>query len=276
MSKAELNEYARWLSRNKSPVTVSGYLHSVGHYLDWLGGQPMTAKSLDKYIDFLDTDGIAPRSVARHTYAIRSYFKFLGREGELRDVIVPRFRMREPEFLTRKELDRLLEACVQPRDRAIVMLLYDAALRAGELVNIKKEDVDFGRLELKVMTEKARDGLDYDTVPICKETARALKEHIKTSTSKNPWMFEGWNGPITTSALRERLKRLSEHAGIKHVHPHMLRHSRATHIIQELGSDALLDVKKLLRHTNLQTTTIYTHLTSTDLKKSLPPAFPEE
>jgi integrase/recombinase XerC len=127
-----------------------------------------------------------------------------------------------------------------------------------------------------IKTEKAADGQDYDAVPVSKATLRKVVEYRQTSNIKNGYLFPGSKGHLTTSMVRILLRQISERAGLRPVHPHMLRHSRSTHIMQARGDAALPSLNRLLRHHNLQTTMIYAHFQAKDIRKGTTEAFPDE
>jgi site-specific recombinase XerD len=251
-------------------------VYSVSKFLTWLGSEQLTASALDGYIDYLKAQKSMPRSVSHHIYAIRSFYKYHKLEGEFRDVVVPRIGAKRPDFLTRVEVDKLVAACETPRETAIVMLLYDTAVRVGELVTIKCADINYRALELMIKTEKAADGQDYDAVPVSKATLHKVVEYRQTSNINNGYLFPGSKGHLTTHMVRYILHQISERAGMRPIHPHSLRHSRATHIMQERGDAALPSLNRLLRHHNLATTMIYTHFQAKDIRKGTTDAFPEK
>ena len=271
----DLTEYERWLARNKSESTIRGYSNSVGNFLKWLKRMPMDGSAVERYIRHLEDVHNAPRSVARHIYAVRNYYKYMRLEGEFRDIVIPTHRAKEPDFLSKKEVSVLISASGSPRERAMLMLLYDAALRAGELVEIRREDVDFQKRELRVRTEKSRTDMDYDLAPLSKKTLAAVSNYIESSGIGPGYLFPGKNGPITTSSLRDVVGKIGDRAGIRHVYPHALRHSRATHIMQDKGGEALPYISKLLRHSNITTTMIYTHFDTKAIRKNITDAFPD-
>jgi len=235
---------------------------------------------LRDYLAYLAEQGIAKASIARKLSAIRSFYRYLVREGiltknPLEQAASPKLDRRLPSFLTVEETIRLLKApdLTTPqgqRDRAIIELFYAAGLRVSELVNLNLEQVNIDTREIRVWGKGSKERM----VLMGEPAARALTYYIGQGRLR----LQGEKGDRGALFLNNRGRRLTERmvqkilskyarlAGInKRVYPHLLRHTFATHLLD--GGADLRVVQELLGHANLATTQIYTHVTQSRARK---------
>jgi integrase/recombinase XerC len=220
--------------------------------------------------------GLAPRSIQRRLSAIRSFFEFLLREGCCRknpatDVRAPRSKKRLPATLDADQMGRLLEFRVDDtlsaRDKAIMELFYSSGLRLSELVGL-----DLAALDLKDRTVRV-DGKGSKTriLPIGRMAVAALQQWLRERAAlpkrDGTAVFIGRGGRrLTPRAIQLRVNTWARRMGLQmHVHPHMFRHSFATHLLE--SSSDLRGVQELLGHADIATTQIYTHLDFQHLAK---------
>ncbi len=292
------NRYLNYLKveRNASPYTVRNYRSDlVGNYKRGAGKgffQFLKLKgvdSLDKvdkavmrgYLAHLAEQGIVRASIARKLSATRSFYSYLVREGiltknPLEQVVSPKLEKRLPSFLTVAETVRLLTApdLSKPkgqRDRAILELLYAAGLRVSELVNLNREgQVNLDAREIRVWGKGAKERV----VLIGEPAAGALGNYLSRGRpvllggkGGEEALFLSRNGErFTEREVQKMLGEYADKAGItKRVHPHLLRHTFATHLLD--GGADLRVVQELLGHTNLASTQIYTHVTRSQARK---------
>ena len=161
-------------------------------------------------------------------------------------------RKRFPEALTQEEIKKLFSVIENKKHLLMVKLMYSAGLRVSELLNLKAEDFDF---ENGVGLVKKGKGNKDRYFIIANSLKEELKEYIK---NKNGLVFEGAKGKLSVRTIQEILKKASKKAKIKHVHLHMLRHSFATHLLEN-GTD-LISVQSLLGHNSAETTMIYARM----------------
>ncbi len=291
------NRYKNYLEaeRNASPYTVRNYSSDlVGNYkrgsekgffqflrlkqIDSL--EKVDKQVLRDYLAYLAEQGIAKASIARKLSAIRSFYRYLVREGilaknPLEQAASPKLDRRLPSFLTVEEMVRLLKAPdpAMPqgqRDRALIELIYAAGLRVSELVNLDLEQVHIDTREIRVWGKGSKERM----VLMGEPAARALTNYIGQGRP----MLQGEKGDRGALFLNNRGRRLTERmvqkilskyarlAGInKRVYPHLLRHTFATHLLD--GGADLRVVQELLGHANLATTQIYTHVTQSRARK---------
>lgn len=227
--------------------------------------------------------GIAPRSIQRRLSAVRSFFNYLLREGVTKanpavDVQAPKAKKRLPATLDADQMAKLLEfradATVDVRDKAIMELFYSSGLRLSELVNLDLSDLDLRDRTVRVLGKgnKAR------VVPVGRHAVEALNawlaQRALLARAETPAVFVGQRGErISPRTIQARLADWAKKQGLGlHVHPHMFRHSFATHLLE--SSQDLRGVQELLGHANISTTAVYTHLDFQHLAKIYDAAHP--
>jgi integrase/recombinase XerC len=227
--------------------------------------------------------GLNPRSIQRRLSALRRFFKFIRSRGKRKDdpsqgVRAPKVRRRLPEALDVDQVLALLEipedGDLSIRDRAMLELFYGGGLRLSELAGLSWSHVDLSDGMVRVLGKGRKERL----VPIGRQAAEALKRwrsvHRNLTGGLPPEVFTGLKGkPLTTRAIQKRVAYWSQRQGLdQRVHPHQLRHSFASHILESSGD--LRAVQELLGHANLSTTQIYTHLDFQHLAKVYDQAHP--
>ncbi|MBI2385492.1 MAG: site-specific tyrosine recombinase XerD [Elusimicrobia bacterium] len=280
---ARLEEYCRYLSleRGLSPRTVSAYRSDIGAFYAWAAEKKLVpAKAgrsdLDDFLWAQREKGLKPTSLFRKVESLKSYFGFEMLEGGLAEspaetLRTPRVPARLPKYLTKEEAARLLtapntEEYEDVRDRAMLELLYASGLRATELVSLKLESANLQDGWVRVLGKGNKERM----VPVHARALAAIKVYIaeRERRFKNPAaeLFLGRTGKkLSRIQFWRRLSELGKRAGIKqHLHPHLLRHTFATHLLQ--GGADLRSVQEMLGHADLATTQIYTHLDASALK----------
>ncbi|MDE2027359.1 MAG: tyrosine recombinase XerC [Candidatus Omnitrophica bacterium] len=271
------------VEKNYSSHTTLNYRIDLQEFAAFLGNTPVKKAGypdLRRFLALLKARNLKPRSVSRKLSALRSFFKFLQREGVLSSnpaklLVTPKLDKPLPHFMTEEETVKILEAPRSDkissfRDRAIFEVLYSTGIRVSELVGLKTDDVDFISNVIKVMGKGKKERI----VPIGDKALYALKDYLDKRKVKAQAVFLNKNGtPLTDRSVRNIInKYILEQAAAQHVTPHMFRHSFATHLLDH-GAD-LRSVQELLGHVNLSTTQIYTHLTTDKLKRIYDKAHP--
>ncbi len=280
---ARLEEYSRYLSleRGLSPRTVSSYKSDISQFYAWASEkkiQPAKASrtDLDDFLWSQREKGLKPASLFRKVESLKSYFGFEMLESNLPEspaetLRTPRIPARLPKFLTKEEASKLLAApntadYEDVRDRAMLELLYASGLRVSELVSMKTEAVNLQDGWARVLGKGNKERM----VPVHPRALTAVRIYIaeREKRFKNPSaeLFLGRTGKkLSRIQFWRRLQELGKRAGIKqHLHPHLLRHTFATHLLQ--GGADLRSVQEMLGHADLATTQIYTHLDASALK----------
>ena len=272
--------------RNASPHTCVNYRLDLEQFFAFLGHQRLadiTALEIRRFVAHLSGTSVSRRTVARRLSCLRSFFRYLCREGTLEHnpaaaVPTPRLERRLPSFLDEQQVIRLLETPALKkwqgwRDRAILEALYSTGMRVSELAGLNLQDVDeiSGTIVVRGKGKKER---------LCPVGQTALSL-VRTYLAKRPKklrvpyaLFVSQKGTRLTVRQVDRLiAQYVQAAGLPpSISPHSLRHSFATHLLEH-GAD-LRSVQELLGHASLSTTQIYTHITPQRLKKVYDQAHP--
>ena len=273
--------------RRLSPATLGNYAHAI----DLLFGlhkdlRALEAQQVRRYVALLHSKGLAPRTLALTLSAWRGLFKWLVRHkgypaNPVLGIRAPRAAKPLPKALSVEQASKLLDvegddSTAQARDRAMFELLYSSGLRLGELVALDLRD---GRLDLAqgevTVTGK---GSKTRTVPVGARAREALRQWLavrsQVAAHDEPALFVGSRGRrISPATVGKRLRAWASRSGLgQHVHPHMLRHSFATHVLQ--SSQDLRAVQEMLGHASISTTQVYTHLDFQALAKVYDAAHP--
>ena len=270
----DVERFLGLLAANRSPRTVSAYRRDLASFAEWLGRPVASAKleELQRYLAELRGRGLAPATIARRAAAIRSFFRHatlldLVQENPAAALELPRRRTQLPRTLSPGEAERLLEAAAGTapralRDRALAELLYGAGLRVSEAVGLERGGVDLDHRVVRAIGKGDRERV----VPIGRAAADALRRYLAhgrphLDRRHRPELFlNAHGGPLTRAGAFLILRRLGEKAGLEpdRVHPHLLRHSFATHLLE--GGADLRSVQEMLGHADLATTELYTHV----------------
>jgi integrase/recombinase XerC len=261
--------------RQLSPHTASAYQRDLAALVEYCTAQGLTTWSaLDSqhvrsFAAQCHRRGLAPRSIQRRLSAVRSLCRFLVREGELThepaaDVQAPKARKRLPTTLDADTMARLLEFRSDDRlgvrDKAIMELFYSSGLRLAELLGLDLTDLDLRDRTVRVMGK----GRKARIVPVGRQAAAALarwlQERATLAAVDEAAVFVGMNGRrLGPRIVQRRIASWARLQGLPaHVHPHMFRHSFASHLLESSGD--LRAVQELLGHANISTTQVYTHL----------------
>lgn len=254
-----VESYRRDLARLADFCTRSGRA-------DWAA---LTTPDVRQFVAALHHARLAPKSIQRALSATRSFYRFLLREGLARrnpavGVPAPRAPRRLPHTLSTDEAARLVQASgdgpLALRDRAMLELFYSSGLRLAELAALNLPDLDFGESLVRVTGKGAKERV----LPVGRAAVSALRAWLParadlTAASQSA-LFVGQRGQrLSARAIEQRVAQWARRQGLgRHVHPHMLRHSFASHLLESSGD--LRAVQELLGHANLSTTQIYTHL----------------
>ncbi|WP_371133443.1 tyrosine recombinase XerC [Rheinheimera sp.] len=278
-SSKTLDSYQRQLRQLASGVAETD---ADSHWLN------VTEDQLKQHIIGLRRSGAKPRTIALKVAALRSFFRYLQAQAKRTDnpaqyLSVPKAARSLPKNLNVDQLNHLLSfdskddilAC---RDKAMLELFYSSGLRLEELVNAEVSDIDWQQQLLRVTGKGSKQRI----VPVGKIALAALKDWLKQRpafTAKlpeedaNALFISKQHKRISSRHVRERVQLWAKQQGLnQHVHPHMLRHSFASHMLE--SSQDLRAVQELLGHANLSTTQVYTHLDFAHLAKVYDNAHP--
>jgi integrase/recombinase XerD len=268
LRKMMLEELQR---RNYSKTTVNAYLKMVESFANHFHRSPdqLGPDEIRAYQVYLFTERkLGARTVGHHTAALRFFFcKTLKRNYPIEEVPYPRASRRLPIILTQEEAVRLIDSASNLFHRAMLMTLYSTGMRRAELCHLKVEDIDSTRMIIHIRHGKRNRDRDVPLSPKLLETLHEYWRWMQPKTYLFPGTKNGWRAdkPITPKVLWEACREAAQAAGItKDVPPHLLRHSFATHLVEN-GAD-LPTVQLLLGHCDLKATSIYLHLSERHLK----------
>jgi integrase/recombinase XerC len=287
--------------RNFSAHTVRCYATDLAHFAAFLLGpqaapdaamsdgfsdrlRRITPLDLRAYLGDLKRADYSRATIARKIATLRSFYKFLARQGEVPNnpvkiIRTPRQEKRLPKFLTPADVERLLatpkgQDLLSLRDVAMLEVLYSSGIRVSELVGLDLEDVDPIGEVARVRGKGRRERL----APLGSFALRALNRYLasraKSTVRDTEALFVNRHGArLSARSVRRKLAKYLAAAGLDpHASPHTLRHSFATHML-ERGAD-LRAVQEMLGHRSLSTTQIYTHVTASRLKEIYEAAHP--
>jgi integrase/recombinase XerD len=275
---------AVWMERGLSVNTLAAYRADLTALNRWLEKKdiPIIKTSRNDLLGFIAwrvEAGARPRSTARQLSSFRRFFRYLAREGMIREdptaqIAMPKIGRSLPKSLTEDEVEALLMAPVVTdplghRDRTMLEVLYATGLRVSELVNLKHNQVNLNQGVLRIIGKGNRERL----IPLGEEAVRWLQQFVQGPRAEillerqTDFLFPTRRGDkMTRQAFWHIIKRYARKAGVqKELSPHTLRHAFATHLLNH-GAD-LRVVQMLLGHSDLSTTQIYTHVARERMKE---------
>ncbi|MCG8696611.1 MAG: tyrosine-type recombinase/integrase [Bacteroidales bacterium] len=291
-----LNQYIKYLRNEKrcSEHTIISYERDIKEVCSFLANNnfpnlvQVETHHLRQFLVYLSENKNSSTSIRRKTSAIRSYFNYLLREELVENnptehIVLPKLNKKLPKFIKSNELDFLFDSLTYQdnyegkRDELIMLLFYHTGMRLSELTNLSVNDIDFSRQNITVLGKRRKVRLIPISVDLLKKIETYLEIRKKTLNELNKtniYLFITKKGDQIYPRLVQRVvfKYLSMATTNQHKHPHVLRHSFATHLLNK-GAD-LNAVKELLGHANLTATEIYTHTTYEKLKSIYKQAHP--
>ncbi len=262
--------------RRLSPLTLKNYAVDLEQIRAWCAGEGITSWThLDQhqvrsYVAKRHRGGLSGKSLQRELSTLRSLFRYLLREGEAeanpaQGVRAPKVGRRLPATLDADQLKRLLdtpaETALEQRDLAMMELIYSSGLRLAELVSLDLSDIDLSGDATLEVTGK---GAKSRQVPVGRKARESLRCWLQArddlAAPQETALFVSRRGTrIHPRTVQQRLKRWAvAHGATRNLHPHLLRHSFASHLLESSGD--LRAVQELLGHADISTTQIYTHL----------------
>ncbi len=302
MEQGKFIDYIQYEKRY-SPHTVSAYRNDLDQFFSFLKKQyeitdirDVTHPMIRSWLVSLMEEKITPRSVNRKLTTLKSFYRFLLREGQvsinpMRKIISPRTSKKLPSFVEREKMEMLFEKInfgegfPALRDCLILEILYATGMRLSELINLKETDIDFHQSALKVLGKRNKERI----IPFSNKFATLLKTYLQgkkswlenaepekpSGTPEEFWLLITDSGKKAYPRFiyRAVTKYLSQVTTLQKISPHVLRHTFATHLLNN-GAE-LNAVKELLGHANLSATQVYTHNTIEKLKTIYKQAHPK-
>ncbi len=281
----ELEEYLHYLNyeRNYTEETLRNYESDILQFFEFCKKEAIEFKKIDynltrNYLRFLKEEkSEKATSVSRKISSLRGFYQFLMRNKEVDNnyfkmLTLPKKEKKLPRFFEYGELEELfaspdITTPLGQRDSLILEMLYATGVRVSELVNMKISNIDLKNQKIKVLGKGQKERYVYFEDVCLESLERYLKDgRCDLQKEENDILFLNNQGkPLTTRGVRYILEKLIQKTSVhKKISPHMLRHSFATHLLNE-GCD-LLSVQELLGHESLKATSIYTHITSDRIK----------
>ena len=283
-------KFINYLSSEKrfSVHTITSYSNDVNQFFLFLSEEYKITSELSEvnfqivrsWIASLLEKGVAPRSVNRKISTLKTFFKFLIREGVIQEspmlkVVAPKSKKRLPLFVEEDQIESLLngvefdDGFIGERDKLIIELFYVTGIRLSELINIKISDLNFDNNLVKVLGKRNKERL----IPLSARIVKELQFFIEKYKIDN-YLFTNLGGTKVYTKLVYRIvnKYIGKISSINKKSPHILRHTFATHMLNH-GAD-INAIKELLGHANLSATQVYTHNTIEKLKSVYKQAHP--
>jgi integrase/recombinase XerD len=269
-----LERFTAVLATRRAPRTVEAYRRDLTAFAAWLERDLPTAtlEDLERYLADARAQGLSPATVARRLAAIRAFYRHEQLIGARTDnpaaaLTPPRRIRRLPRTLSAGEAERLIDAAAGTtpralRDHALVELLYGAGLRVSEAVGLDRTSVNLDERLVRALGKGGKERV----VPLGRRAAEAVRRYLARGRPyldrrHRPELFlNAQGGPLTRAGAFLILRKLAEKAGLEpeRIHPHLLRHSFATHLLE--GGADLRSVQEMLGHADLATTELYTHV----------------
>ena len=288
-----LKDYLEYLKyqKNYSDYTVLSYQNDIDEFLEYLNREVLNFKDIEYsdlrfYLMYLKEEkNDNNSSIDRKLSALRGFYKYLANEGIVKSNVFslvsgPKKEKKLPRYFEYNELEELFnvpdsETALGQRDLLLLELLYATGVRVGELTNIKIKDIDLSSKSILILGKGNKERIvtygDY-----CEEILkRYLNDgYILLNTKDSEYLFLNKNGgELTERGVRYILDQIIKQTSInKNISPHMIRHSFATHLLNE-GCE-LTTVQKLLGHESIKATQIYTHVTTDRLREVYYNSFP--
>lgn len=254
--------------------TLEAYERDIGGFLDNISERkiPVEMVQSSHIMDYIimRRERLSSESLARLLAALKSFYKFLYMEDIIEEdpaaeLEFPRIAEKLPDTLSMDELERLIRAATGLKERLVIELFYATGMRISELATLKVEDLDFEGGWVRVFGKGSKERF----VPLNAAVQELLKEYIrikKLSVSGFLFSTKGRNLPMSRQGIWKIVKKTAESAGLKkNIKPHSLRHTFATHLLEN-GAD-LRSIQVLLGHSNIDTTQIYTHVNRKNIRE---------
>lgn len=283
--KEAILEYKQYMivEKNYSKNTIENYLRDILDFLNYciteyeiVDIEKIYKDHINAYLKILHGK-LTNASINRHIVSLKNFYVFLVKDGIISKNIMSSFQIRKrnlylPTVLTQKEIDILLDSIdtdslLGMRNKCMIELLYATGLRVSELCYLQFQDINLAKRFIRCIGKGNKERF----IPIDKMTCISLKNYIenvrfKICNKENAYVFVDKYGlPVKRDTFYHILKNISQKSGIKtHISPHTLRHSFATHLLDNHAD--LRSIQEMLGHSDISTTTIYTHISNKKLK----------
>jgi integrase/recombinase XerD len=250
-----------------SDSTKKTYMNYFADFVRYFNDNDLTnitKEEINSYIlELIEKRNISTSQQNQRINAIKFYYeKVLGRKKEYYDIERPRIEKKLPSVVSKEEIRKIIENCTNIKHRCIISVIYSAGLRRSELINLEVADIISDRNQIRIRGAKGnKDRYSLLSPHLLKELRQYFKKY-----RPQKWLFEGHskNRQYSATSIIKILEKATAKAGIKRrVTPHMLRHSFATHLLEQKTD--LRYIQELLGHSSSKTTEIYTHVSNKNL-----------
>ncbi len=246
--------------RGFSSQTVKSYSYNVGRFLDFIDKSRLNLDN-EAVKSYLLSQEKARNTLRLRQMSLKFFFaEVLKKPFSPEEIPLMKKEKKLPQVISKDKIALMITSCPNLKHKLIIEFLYSSGLRLSELLNLKRKDIDFDNNLIFVRHGKGA----KDRVTLLSSSLKNdLLKYYSNFNFKTDYVFEGRNGKYTKKSVQKVLERLGNKIGLK-IHPHMLRHSFATHLLEN-GTD-LRYIQKLLGHASSKTTEIYTHVANSQLK----------
>ncbi|SHF33596.1 tyrosine-type recombinase/integrase [Caloramator proteoclasticus] len=265
-----LKEYMVYMeNREKSPKTISGYMQDLNFFKKWLEKmwngpvylEDIEFKDVEKFLKFLkDEKNYKPASRKRISIALKMFFKYAWKKGLCKTDISTEFENvkyvpKEREYLTEEEALYFIKEIKHPVVKVLTTTLLYTGMRISEALALRPEDVDIENGWIRINQGKGNKSRD---IPICEKLERVLKDYFEWRVDSEQFFATEKTKALSVGRVQSIIKETRNRLGFKkHITPHVFRHSFASHLVKKDAN--IVSISKLLGHSNLKTTSIYTH-----------------
>ncbi len=274
MNNLVVADYLSFLKKNLnfSDNTIISYQSDLDDFFSFLEKNKKNYKNINKddvtsYLKYLDEKKLTNQTVSRKISCLRSFYNYLEKEKMVNENIFknirnPKIRRKLPNYLSYEELRIIFDSIDDLEKRLIIEIFYATGCRVSELINIKIQDIDFTKNTIRIYGKGSKERIVYFG-----EYAREYLDKYLRKQEKSKYLFTTKKKEkYTVNEVERIIKDIVKNLSIKtHVTPHTLRHTFATHLLNN-GAD-IKSVQELLGHSSLNTTGIYTHLTNERVKE---------
>ncbi len=294
----KLEEYLDYLKeqKNYSTNTIDSYRRDIELFLNFIKDEGYSFENVDNnlirnFLRFEVIQGKSKRTNQRRIIALRRFYAWLLKNEYVKynpfiSIKTPKHDKKLPSFLHEEEIELLIEADAKredflaKRDHAIIILLYSSGIRVSELISLKLQDINLRQRTMRIVGKGKKERI----VPFSNLSLEALNDYLrncrnyvleknKISNPTNALFINAKGEQITSRGVQYILKNVEERTGINlGLHPHKMRHTFATHLLEK-GAD-LRTIQEILGHTSLETTQVYTHVTTNKMVDTYKNAFP--
>ena len=268
-TRKDYNRYFKDLQYEKAPGTADAYTYTIRKYLSFLNGKKPGQETAEDFLETFKEKNNKARSLARHITALRHFFMWMKDNrmwrGDLPRLKTPYLQRTLPPYVTEGEFIKLANGATHPKVRAALALTYGAGFRLSEACNTMVEDVNEEEGFIRVLGKGGKEGF----VPVEEEVIQMIKPWRDYIKHKSKYLFPGQDPrkPQRKNGFQALIRNHMKRCGIKGKSVHSLRHGAATSLYGR-GLD-IRQIQEFLRHENIATTAIYTHMTPGRLRKSI-------